>query len=227
MIYVGAKLTLALAQDDFRDRQPFTTEIVDIHDQTLHIEYPVNPETGKPEFLFTGTECIAKFLGKDEAVYTFRTEVTGRGNEQAPVLHMSYPGDDQLMKIQRRKFLRVPAELDVSVRDSHQTFSPFTTKTVDLSGGGLAIETGHTPFIQKGSIIHVWLVLPFKSNEYHYINARAKVVRIFYDTDENETVEYASLQFTDIIEQDQQEIIRYCFEKQLEKRGRKYNIRNN
>lgn len=63
-------------------------------------------------------------------------------------------------------------------------------------------------------------MLPFSNGEIHYVMTDAKVIRIF----ERDNIKIASLQFVDIVDVDQQQIVRFCFERQILLRKKELNI---
>jgi len=144
--------------------------------------------------------------------YAFRTEVIGRLNKGVPMLKLSYPGNDQLIKVQRREFVRVEAAIDVAV-----TKEGLTTQliAVDISAGGVALSLPNPDVFSEDEIIELMIVLPFENAETKYIRVKGEIVRIW----EKSKRMIASVQFVDIREDDRQRIVRYCFERQLKMRN--------
>ncbi|MDT8860033.1 flagellar brake domain-containing protein [Alkalihalobacillus sp. MEB130] len=213
---IGLTIFLELQErkDSEKGVQRFKCRLVDIKDAIYVIDYPINEETGKPSFFFDGTEFRASFITEDEsAMYAFDTEIVGRMKGNIPVLFLKDPGKEKYIRIQRRNYVRVETAVDVAIHPINSEFSPFTTVTLDLSGGGCAILLPQNQsFLEQGqTTIH--LVLHMQTGDIVYVKALCKVVRVF--TPRKEARRRASLQFLDIDERDQQKIIRYCFERQL------------
>lgn len=163
----------------------------------------------------TGTEFSADFVGKDEAVYQFNTEIKGKKNVNIPVLVLSYPGDNNVVRIQRREYVRIETGIDISIHDPRGNVPAFTTITKDLSGGGMSIILPIGCKVEGETSLEAWMVLPMSSGEYEYIHVSVESIRV---TESSEHRDILSLEFANIKEIDRQAIIRYCFEKQLETR---------
>jgi c-di-GMP-binding flagellar brake protein YcgR len=182
-------------------------------DDDLYIDYPVHTITKRTVFLLDGTQLKVTFVSADGSVYIFESEVKGRVKQNIPMLILSYPGNENLIKIQRRQYVRVETPVDVAVHPLDGEFQPFTAVTEDISAGGAAaILTGNGKSLSEGMVVETTLVLPFQSGEYHYKTFKSRVVRI---VDVNENRKKISLQFIDISGQDRQLLLRFCFERQL------------
>jgi len=212
LIKIGVPLTLELKYSEHMEK--YKCKVAEIEDGKIYIDYPIDMSTNRTAFLLDGTQLKVSFVGEDEAVYAFEAEVLGRTKRNIPLLILSYPGDNQLLRIQRRQFVRVDAIVDVAIHPLQDEFVPFTTVTSDISAGGAAIVLPHRETgIKHGMTIEIWLVLHMRSGDYHYLHFPARVVRIF-----EENVVKASLQFLEVNDVDRLTLIRYSFEKQLELR---------
>ncbi|MFA1820693.1 flagellar brake protein [Virgibacillus oceani] len=100
---------------------------------------------------------------------------------------------------------------------SDDSFTPFTTVTNDLSGGGMSIimlnGTGLDHVESKKAVI--CMVLEMNNGDYHYCHIKAEFVHI---NEQRSGIQTASLKFTSITSNVQQQIIRYCYERQREAR---------
>jgi c-di-GMP-binding flagellar brake protein YcgR len=128
------------------------------------------------------------------------------------MLILSYPGDEHLVKIQRRQYVRVETTADVAVHPTNSEFKPFTTVTDDISAGGAAILINDKHGILAGQTLQLWVVLPMQSGEIHYLKVKSKVVRLIPLDDSRMK---ASLQFVDMSPQDRQLFLRFSFDRQL------------
>lgn len=215
---VGRKMRLSVGtvlvieKDYTEESEKFKARVVDIEgEHHFMIDYPVNAATGKTAFFIDGTQLLVTFVDKYKMSFAFRTEVHSRMNRTIPMLKLSYPGDSELIKIQRREFVRVEASLDVALQSEEQSqqFVSF-----DVSAGGLAVNMKNHEYYPVGAMLDIMLVLYFSKEEIRYISCQAKVVRSW----EEGKRRLSSFQFQDIEEKDRQHIIRYCFERQLEMR---------
>lgn len=201
---------------DYKTNQ-YRARILDFSNSEIHIDLPINVETSKTGFFYIGTQFKGS-LYKDNAVYSFYTTLLTRKKDQVPMLVLSYPGDDELDRSQRRKYVRILISADVAVHAPDHSFKPFTTVSVDLSGGGAAIELPESHSLEEGMGIICWFVFVMQSGEWRYLELPCKVIRLFREKNNGRVK--ASLMFTDIKEKDRATVIRYCFEKEIEMRHR-------
>lgn len=206
--------TIIVIDTDFtKDSEKYKSKVIDMGDGFVMIDYPTHIETGKTAFFLDGTQLLVSFIDNMKMSYAFRTEVGGRLNKGIPMLKLSYPGDEQLIKIQRREFVRVETAIDIAVEKDGQ-YSQFVAE--DLSAGGVALNLpGKVSFVEE-DIVALTIVLPFMNKEIKYVKANAKIARIW----EKDGRRIASLQFKDIEPIECQYIIRFCFERQLQERNR-------
>ncbi|WP_096200959.1 flagellar brake protein [Bacillus sp. FJAT-45350] len=228
MIEIGTTIFLELKEEvnnekdhnkDKLSSRRFKSRLVDLQKDKFVIDYPVSEETKKISYFFEGTQFSAWFVGKDQAVYSFETEIQGRQKGQVPTLLLKDPGKENYVRIQRRNYVRVDTSVDVAIHPKVNEFDPFTTITLDISGGGAAIVIPPGKKIPHEGELYCWLVLPMQSGETYYVKTVCKIVRVFKKFPE--TRERASLQFVTIGEQDRQKVIRFCFEKQVAAKRKK------
>ena len=162
----------------------------------------------KQLFLIDGTQLRATYAEESKAIFAFNTEVLGRKKGQIPMIKLLYPGDSELIKIQRRDFVRVNYAVDISVEFEDERFQ-FVTD--DISAGGSAIIIKGPIKFNQGDEVSVLLPLCFNNGDIKYVSTIAEIVRIW--TRGAQTL--ASLKFTDTDDFDKQQIVRYCFERQL------------
>ena len=206
---IGTTLTI---EKDFTDKgDKYRSKVVDYGEGFLLIDYPAHIKTGKTAFFLDGTQLQISFV-ENKISYAFRSEVAGRMNKGIPMLKLTYPGDDQLTKIQRREFVRVETPIDVAVNLNGQ-FKQFVAD--DISAGGMAINIGPDNSFEAKESVGLTIVLPFVNDDIKYIRTEAIAVRIW----EKEDRRIASMQFTNINGTDRQNIIRFCFERQLQARN--------
>jgi c-di-GMP-binding flagellar brake protein YcgR len=209
MLKIGDVLTLELKYSDKDEK--FKCKLVERGGPHLYIDYPINIETNRTAFFIDGTQLKCSFV-HDNSVYWFETEVVGRVKQNIPMIMLSYPGDDQLMKIQRRQYVRVETPVDVAVHPANFEFSPFVTITDDISAGGAAILISNRLTVNPGQLIHTWLVLPMQNGEYHYLKLVAKVVRVIPGENGRNK---ASLEFVEVDSHHRQLLLRFCFDRQV------------
>lgn len=216
MLNIGDTLYLEIKYSD--EREKFKCKIVDRSGNQVLIDYPVSEKTGRTAFFLDGTQIKVSFYAKDNAAYMFESEIIGRKKENIPMIIISYPGKDKLIRVQRREFVRIDATVDIAVHPINDDFKPYTTVTVDISAGGAAIILPPNHKFKTQTKILCFLVLPLSNGEYYYIKTHSKIIRIINGTMGSR--DKAPIQFIDLKENQIQQIMRFCFERQLNERKR-------
>lgn len=204
---IGTVLTLAPISETEKIEK-FHCKLVERTDRIIYIDYPINTLTNKTAYLMEGSQFRVTFIDAEKTSYAFNTEVLGHKVNSIPMIMLSLPPDDEIIKIQRRQFVRVRTSIDVAV-EFEQHYLQFVTE--DISAGGLALILHSDVPFQEEDNIDLTIVLPFSNGDIHYIQTKALVVRIF----ELNQIQIASIQFVDIEDVDQQKLLRFCFERQL------------
>ncbi|MBM7569808.1 flagellar brake protein [Aquibacillus albus] len=217
LIKIGTPLILEWKKNQEVER--YRCKVVEQTESFIYIDYPINEKTGRTEIFSVGTEFSASFVGQDNSVYRFHTEIKEKKLINIPTLMLDYPIND-LERIQRRKYVRINASVDTAIHDPENNLAPFTTVTHDISGGGVSIviPNGNGYEFEEGKLLNVWLVLPLESGSYVYIYSTSRVIRVHHRGEGKKNI--LSLQFDSIKEKDRQHIIRFCFEMQLKVRRR-------
>ncbi|WP_245712464.1 flagellar brake protein [Anaerobacillus alkalilacustris] len=213
LLNIGDTIYLELEDDKDEIKKRFKCRLVDRVKEFLFIDYPIDERTKKVGFFHDGTQFRASFIGKDQAVYLFSTQLQGRQKGRIPMLIIRDPGKEKYIRIQRRQHVRVKASVSVAAHPENEEFTPFVTVTEDISGGGIALVLPRNHQLPAGQQIICWLSLHMQTGEIKYIKVTCFVIRII--TSKNNAREKASIQFININEGDRQTIIRYCFERQL------------
>lgn len=211
---IGISLTL---EPTYTERvEKFRCRVVELKDNFIYIDYPINVATKKTAFLVDGAQFRASFTNEAKQTYSFNTEVVGRRGGNVPMMLLSCPAPEELFKIQRREYVRVETPVDIAVEHDEQFYQCVAE---DISAGGTAIIlksivnfTGNTP-------VRLTIVLPFSNGDVRYVQTEARIVRIF----ERDEIRIATVQFTDTDDVDKQHIVRFCFERQLMIRKKEMN----
>jgi c-di-GMP-binding flagellar brake protein YcgR len=212
LIQIGDVLTLELKSSE--DEEKFRCRLVDIRDNEFYIDYPISLTTNRAAFLLDGTQLKVTFVGNDgSSIYLFESEINGRVKKNIPMLILTYPGNNHLIKIQRRQYVRVETAVDIAIHPLEFEFAPITTITDDLSAGGSAVLIPKEVSIKTDMRILAWLVLIMQNGDYHYMKLQSRIVRIIPFS---ETRNKVSLQFLDVSNQERQLLLRFSFERQLE-----------
>lgn len=206
---IGTNIILESISSEITER--FRCKIVEQKNNVIYIDYPISVNTNKTSFLLEGGQYRASFVDESKVAHAFKTEVLGRVKSNIPMIILSFPSDDEIIKIQRREFVRVVTPVDVAVEFDHQ-FYQFVTE--DISAGGLALIINQPVRFKENDELKLTIVLPFtNSNDgIKYVHTTAQVVR-FIEKDQRVIV---PLQFTNTDDVDRQNVVRFCFERQLQ-----------
>jgi c-di-GMP-binding flagellar brake protein YcgR len=203
---IGTSLTLEPTYTEKVEK--FRCKIVEQENNILYIDYPINTITNKTAFLLDGSQFRVTFISEDKNSFAFNTEVLGRKMGNIPMIMLSCPPADEIVKVQRREFVRVQTSADIAVEYNNQ-FYQFVTE--DISAGGLAIRLKEKVPFSEGEFVNLTIVLPYMNEDIRYVQTTAEVIRIF----EKDQMRLASLQLTEIDDIHKQFIVRFCFERQL------------
>ncbi|OLN23518.1 hypothetical protein BTO30_04615 [Domibacillus antri] len=215
MLEVGVTMLLETF-DAASKKEEYRCKVTDLEDGKIYIDYPINVETNKTVFMLDGMQLAANFIdpASSAAVCMFRTEVLGRVKKKIPMLMLRDPGQNEYIRVQRRKFVRVQTAVDVAVQFDGKP--SFATVTDDISAGGAAVLLPHNTMVEEGAEACLYVVIPSSNGENQYLELKASLVRV-HSNDKSDR-RTASLQFQDISHHDQQLLMRFCFEKQLQLR---------
>lgn len=212
---IGTMIYLETEDPRTNETKNYRSRVVEKNEHYLFIDYPFEIKTKKTTFFPKGTRFKATYIGKDQTPYAFHTEIVAKVKLNVQVLAIVLPEKGRIERIQRREYVRVDAAIDVAIHPIHDSLEPFSTVTNDVSGGGLSIIIPKKKKLSDDAELDIWLVLPMLTGEYHYIQTKAKVIRI--QSREN-SIQSASLKYQSLAKNDRQSLIRFCFEKQRESR---------
>ncbi|TFJ93798.1 flagellar brake protein [Lentibacillus salicampi] len=208
---IGTLLTLEAKNPETGETHKYRSQIIEKNAHYLLIDLPIHHETNKTAFFMKGTHFKMTYIGTDQAVYMFTAKLMKMVKGDIPSLAVQAPEKEAIRIIQRRAFVRIDTAVDVAV---HYTNDSFTTVTSDISGGGMSIILPEPHELNVNERTDLWMVLRMQSEHYQYVHAATEVTRIVDDNG----IRKASMKYLSINQKDQQFIIRYCFEKQLEAR---------
>lgn len=212
-IKIGTSLTL---EPTFTERvERYHCKVIDTDENFLYIDYPVNTKTNRTIFLTDGTQLRVSFTEEANA-FAFKSEVLGKQKGHIPMVRLAYPGDSEIIKIQRRDFVRVSTPLDISIQFGEDKYQ-FVTD--DISAGGAAVILNSNVNFAPGDEVFLLIPLAFNNGDIKYITTTASVVRIW----DRGQQKLASIQFINTDEIDKQQIVRFCFERQLLVRKKEMN----
>jgi c-di-GMP-binding flagellar brake protein YcgR len=197
--------------DEEEEKQEFKSRIADVGEGYISMEVPFDDLTGRKKRLYVGDEMSAYFVAQDGVKNYFNTSVRGFTDDVIRLVQIKKPEPDAITKVQRRSFLRVPAELEMAVKLFDQL--KFIALTDDVGGGGISfICDAHIP-LSNQQIVSCWLLAHYKNNQIEHIPFKGELVRVGpLETGQQQVM----MRFAEITERDRQKIIRFCFERQLD-----------
>ncbi|MBU8850896.1 flagellar brake domain-containing protein [Bacillus sp. FJAT-26377] len=216
MIKAGMRLTLESGHRESTLQQTYRCKVVEFTEDVIYISYPLNEETQRSAFLLKGTKLLATFIGYDQNVYTFPTEVTGREIKGMPVVKLFYPGDKKLKSIQRRNFFRVPLTVKAVIESEQEQQNVMEIMTKNISAGGIAGSFHHSLLFNEKDSVVVRLSLPNRDGALQHLELKGEVVRITAPT--SCKVGQLSIKFMDMEKQTKEMMIRYTLKCQLDLR---------
>ncbi|RAP76409.1 flagellar brake protein [Paenibacillus montanisoli] len=203
------------SSDDEEASTEYKSRISDMDNDELLIDIPLVEGTGKYKRLFLGDELSAHFVTQEGVKSYFNTHVLGFKEDGVKMIRIRKPDQESITKVQRRNFLRVPAELEMAIQLASQI--RFIAMTDDVGGGGISFITDGKWPMQSGTELECWLLIPYRNGTVDHAHFTAEIVRVkSLESGRNQVM----AKFSSILDSERQRIIRYCFERQLDFRKR-------
>ncbi|MGM0880494.1 MAG: flagellar brake protein [Bacillota bacterium] len=193
----------------------YKSRIADEQEDGLLIEIPISEKSGRYKRLFLGDELSVFFVSEDGIKNYFDSHVLGFKEDGVKLIKIVKPEPDRITKVQRRSFLRVPAELEIAVKISNQV--RFVCKTDDVGGGGISLVCDAKWPLAAEQTLECWLLVPFRNGTIDHAFFKGEIVRV---VELESGRKQAMIKYASINDSERQKVIRYCFEKQLEYRNR-------
>ena len=183
----------------------YPSRVEEIAELTIALAAPIYK--GQVRRVAEGEEIWVEFVDGGN-LYRFHTTVVRQVKEPVPLLIVMRP--NKIQRWNRRKFFRFPVRLKVTLQLADQQL---TGETVDLSAGGFAARFPlELEEVKKDAAAQVLLSLPEKA-----ISSKGRIVR--QEPLENQQTILA-VEFTDLPEKEQDEIVAFIFAQQRELRQR-------
>lgn len=199
----------------------YKSRVADIQDNIIIIELPINEThpSGLSSYV-VGSKWQCWYIGGDGSRFDFQTEILGKRRENIPMLELRPPVKGQVTRTQRRHYVRVSAHVEIAVKtDDRVRNYHFLTRTIDLSGGGLAFYCPDKYVLQEKDRLEIWLALPNRSHKVTHVFAIGEIIRV-KPPEEKGGNQWVSVKFSEIQEGERAKVIRACFERQLELRNK-------
>ncbi|CAM3777293.1 flagellar brake domain-containing protein [Cohnella lubricantis] len=188
------------------------SRLADMDEASLYIEIPLEEKTGRYHRAQPGDEFRVTYYTTEGVKHEFKATVQNFLKEETvPLVELRKPKQEEITREQRRNFLRVEAQLEVAVRIGDKM--RFLALTEDVGGGGISLRCERKWPIQPNLRVNCWLLIPFRSGSIAHAQFEGDVIRVA-ETEPNHYI--VMIRFVNIAESDQQKVIRYCFERQLD-----------
>jgi c-di-GMP-binding flagellar brake protein YcgR len=189
------------------------SRVADLDDKNIYIEIPLDEKSRRLYRSELGEKFQLFFFTQEGVKHLFSSYVTGFRKDSVPLVAIRKPELEEITKDQRRSFLRVEANLELAVRIGEKL--RFVAITEDVGGGGISFTCERKWPIVSNAILSCWLLLNYRGGSLAHSRFDGEVVRVLPVEPDKHLI---MMRFQDIGETDQQNIIRYCFERQLDKR---------
>jgi c-di-GMP-binding flagellar brake protein YcgR len=218
--------TLVLEKKDISKNEEWSryrAKVIDLADDTIYIDYPINEQTKRTDIFPVGTAFRALYVTEEESAFTFGTSIQGREMMKVPALKLTMPKENDIRKIQRRQYVRILTTTDVALHSDEAGIAPISSITLDVSGGGLSVLLPEKHGFKERMSVTLYLAYSLQKEGASFLTASGSIVRIVRNEKTGKII--ASIQFDEILERDRQAIIRFCFERQREERKKGLRIR--
>lgn len=204
----------ALPEADGAETVTLRSRIADLGDDAYFIEVPLDEIRHRYHRCQVGDSFRVYYFTQEGVKCLFTTEVKAvRKDSALTLIAIRKPAPEEISKDQRRSYLRVEAALELAIRIGDKL--RFVAVTDDVGGGGVSFRCEKKWPMETGAKLSCWLLLTYRAGTIAHAKFEGEVVRVIsVDMDRH----LVMLRFSDIQQADQQKIIRYCFERQLDNR---------
>lgn len=188
----------------------YRSRVEEVTPASLTIAMPF--DKGRPIFLSPGSPVYGKII-TDAAPYLFTSRYLDKKMVPIPVWIIAFPAE--LIKIQQREFVRIDTKLSVIVNsvDSTDETEPVKLLVNDISGGGIRVVS------PQAYPLHTRLSLTLDIPGQGLFEAEGEIVRIEQPQQERD-IFWIGIKFLGVRERERNKIIKYVFQKQLDRHRR-------
>ncbi|AOZ90218.1 pilus assembly protein PilZ [Bacillus xiamenensis] len=208
MLQIGDGITIEYVNEN-KEVKTAKSKVLENNNDHIFINYPADKETGRTIYLNQQTEITVFFFDENQIPYKCTSEVIGKRKEDIPMIVISIPPKEEMVRLQRREYLRVDTMLKATI--TQNDVETFDTFIVNISAGGVAIAVPEGVALQENGEVVTEFELPLK--EPVKIKAVAEMKRVYEDEQTGKT--RAIIEFTELTNDHQQYIMKYCFQQQL------------
>ena len=187
------------------------SRVADIDDQYIWLEIPLDEKSRRYHRPMIGEKLQIFYFTRNGIKHTFNTETMELKKDTIPLFAVRKPELSEITSEQRRNFLRVDAQLEIAVKLGDKV--RFTAITEDVGGGGCSFRVDRKYPLEPGVTLSCWLLLNYRNGNIAHAKFEGEIVRVKHEEGLKSLV---MMRFKDISDSEQQKIIRYCFERQLD-----------
>lgn len=206
---IGQYLYLQFEAVEGETEEEYRSRVADTVGDTVLIEVPLGMKTGKSRSVQPG-ETLSIYTLEDGVRYYFSSDVISVQIDPIALVAIRMPDPN---KVYRRNHLRVSAKLEVALEHNRRKYTAITR---DVSGGGLSFVTDGDIAIGTHESLSGWLLIQYRKGSVEHVPFKAEVVRVH--PSQGNKQQLVVCRFTYILSHEQEKIIRFCFERQLELR---------
>lgn len=213
MLRINTRVSLVVEEGSYRGN--YSTLIEDVNGDTVTLAMPLVDR--RPVPIRPGDKVAIQILSSGVA-QKFNGTVADRSMEPIPLIKVILEGIPQ--SIHRRRFVRIEAELPFYFRDLNDPASlkkPMVMGTTkDISGSGaLVVSPANMRQLPPGAKLQIEMVLPGRRFP---IRGKARVSRMWSVQSGLKEIQNIAIEFTELKNQDREDIIKFVLEKQRELR---------
>lgn len=222
-LYPNLSQTIHLETGEGAQKKYLRATVLDVNEQGIIINFPIDEATNKIHFLMNGDRVAIVFTHEAKhgiEMYSFMTTVIGKAAGHIPHIVLQKPPKEEITRIQRRRFLRIPASFTVSAalfapENLNEKKQDMLLTTQNISGGGFRFSAVPHPDLGQGTLMKGTLYFEKDKNTVTEILFEGDIVNILPSDVKKEEMIFG-VRFTKIANRDQEALIQYCFRKQIE-----------
>ncbi|MBL0389338.1 PilZ domain-containing protein [Tumebacillus sp. ITR2] len=181
----------------------YRVRVQEVGPNTLVLEVPLGPKS-IPVRIPAGERVRLGYTIEHRAFYTFTTVALDVEGEDIPQLVVATPRQEDIRKVQRRNFFRVPVALEGKLKRPDGRGVP--VHVCDLSGGGFSFKS-RLPWLALEQELSGTIRLPQSDVEFAAIVRRLEYL-------EEVQLHLYGLEFTQLLNAHRNKIVKYCLERQ-------------
>lgn len=206
-----------------RDRERGDAHVLDISQTAIVFELPLSTNSNTLLALDAKDPVLISYFAVDGSLQQFETTIHQKiAQNELQTLQILTPKAEEIRHIQRRSFVRVPANFAVAFlvpkREGGIPLVRGKGLTHDISGGGIRFHPESDVPVVAGDTITVQFSLPKDAPTTPAVSAKGIVLRL--KPHELLSIPILSIRFTEISNAAQQRIVQYAFKRQLELRAK-------